>query len=1239
MSGFVDEAQLHVKAGDGGAGAVAFRREAHVARGGPDGGDGGRGGSVWLVASTNQSSLLGFRDHPHRRAGNGGHGGGKKKHGARGADLEVAVPVGTRVRSQDGTLLADLAGAGERWLAGEGGHGGHGNARFLSNRRRAPAFAEQGERGHEEWYDLELALSADVALIGFPNVGKSMLIARISAARPAIADYPFTTLEPHLGVVRFDDADFVVADIPGLVEGAAEGKGLGHRFLRHITRARVLAVLVDLAPSAPAEPADQLRILLDELARYQPELLDRPRLVVGSRADLAEPAPARPTVTGPELDLRLSSVTGAGVPELLGRLATLVAGAREVEPSAEPSLVVHHRLLGEDIEVERVGEGAFVVHGRAAERAVALNDVTTDEAAAVVEARLRRLGVDRSLVARGRPRRRSRHHRRAVLRVVSRPTDPYRQSGRPAAPVVSAAPAEAGSRARTLVVKLGSSSVTTASGGVDAAAVEKLAAEVAAAREEGQQPVVVTSGAIAAGWSILSEGRPRPTDPVTLQAVSAVGQHRLMQVWADAFARRGLDAGQVLLAPLDFVHRSQYLHARRTLSRLLELGIVPVVNENDAVADEEIRFGDNDRLAALVAHLVGADLLVLLTDTAGLLTEDPGRSDDGSLIEEVVEIDHELERIAGGPGSADGSGGMGSKLAAAKIAVWSGVEAVIADATRPGVLGDVVRGGARYRDALPPEGEATAGTQALDRLRDRLVGDHRGRCRRAPRAGRRGPVAAACGRGVDGRALRRRRRGRDRRPRWCGLRQGAGPPAVLGRDGLGGAPIGTAHRRGARGGGAPRRPGRSRLGLRRGQYAGGMPSTPGTDLAELGRRAKDAGRRLAASSTAARDEALTRAAELLEERCGELLAANELDCDRATSGGVDATSIDRLRLDGDRVAGMVAGLRSLASLPDPIGEIVDGWVRPNGLRVSRVRVPLGVVGIIYENRPNVTSDAAGLCLKSANAVLLRGSSSAVASNAVIAAVLRDGLDKAGLPTGAVGLVEDTSRESAVAFMQLEGVIDCLVPRGGPSLVASVREHATVPYVIDGAGNCHVYVDAAADLAMAEAIVVNAKTHRPGVCNAAETLLVHRSVADRFLPRVAAAMPGVELVGDQATRAILPGAGTASEQDYATEFLGMKLAVAVVDDLDGAIGHVTRFSSGHSEAIVTGDLRAAERFTTEVDAAAVVVNASTRLVDGEQLGLGAEIGISTQKLHARGPMGVRELTSVKFVVTGDGQVRR
>jgi glutamate-5-semialdehyde dehydrogenase len=412
-----------------------------------------------------------------------------------------------------------------------------------------------------------------------------------------------------------------------------------------------------------------------------------------------------------------------------------------------------------------------------------------------------------------------------------------------------------------------------------------------------------------------------------------------------------------------------------------------------------------------------------------------------------------------------------------------------------------------------------------------------------------------------------------------------------------------------------------------------------TDIADLGRRAKAAARAVAVAGGAAKDGALRVAADLVEERRDELLEHNGVDVERARAQGATDVEVDRLRLSGERVAAMADSLRQVAALPDPVGEVVEGWVRPNGLRVERVRVPLGVVGVIYENRPNVTSDAAGLCLKAGNATMLRGSSSAVDSNAAIVACLREALAKVGLPEDAVVLVADTSREAAVQFMQLDDTIDCLVPRGGHSLIASVRENATVPYVIDGDGNCHVYVDAAADLDMALSILVNAKTQRPGVCNAAESLLVHAAVAGAFLPLAARALAGVELRGDEGSRAILPSIGVASVEDFAAEFLGPILSVAVVADLDGAIDHIARYGSGHSEAIVTSDLGAAERFCREVDAAAVVVNASTRFVDGGQLGLGSEIGISTQKLHARGPMGLRELTCVKYVVHGDGQVRR
>ncbi|HEY6530969.1 MAG TPA: glutamate-5-semialdehyde dehydrogenase [Acidimicrobiales bacterium] len=415
------------------------------------------------------------------------------------------------------------------------------------------------------------------------------------------------------------------------------------------------------------------------------------------------------------------------------------------------------------------------------------------------------------------------------------------------------------------------------------------------------------------------------------------------------------------------------------------------------------------------------------------------------------------------------------------------------------------------------------------------------------------------------------------------------------------------------------------------------PAPEGPSIAELGRRARAASRQLATASTAAKDDALRSAADLLVARSAELLEANRVDVARAEANDVSPTVVDRLRLTDARVESMASGLRQVAALPDPVGEVLDGWVRPNGLRISRVRVPLGVVAIIYENRPNVTSDAAGLCLKSGNAAFLRGSSGAITSNLAIAGVLREAVAKAGLPADAVILVADTSREAAVEFMRQRESIDCLIPRGGPSLIQSILDHATVPYVIDGDGNCHVYVHDDADLDMALDIIVNSKTQRPSVCNAAETLLVHRAVADAFLPRAAEALVGVELLGDE-TAVALVGATPAADEAWATEFLDLRLAVKVVDGLDDAIDHIARYGSGHSEAIVTRSLAAADRFTIEVDAAAVVVNASTRFVDGEEFGFGAEIGISTQKLHARGPMGLRELTCAKYVVRGDGQVR-
>jgi len=409
-------------------------------------------------------------------------------------------------------------------------------------------------------------------------------------------------------------------------------------------------------------------------------------------------------------------------------------------------------------------------------------------------------------------------------------------------------------------------------------------------------------------------------------------------------------------------------------------------------------------------------------------------------------------------------------------------------------------------------------------------------------------------------------------------------------------------------------------------------------VVELGRRAQAASRRLAAASTEEKNAALLAAGDLLLERVPDLLAANATDLDAGERAGMAPGPLDRLRLTDARLEGMADGLRKVAGLADPVGEVLDGWVTADGLEIRRRRVPLGVIAIIYENRPNVTSDAAGLCLKSGNAALLRGSSTALHSNVAIADVLRQALGKVGLPEDGVILVEDVAHETAVEVMQLTEYVDCLIPRGGPALITSILDNAKVPVVIDGDGNCHVYVDAHADLDQALEIVLNAKTQRTSVCNAAESLVVHEGVADEFLPRVCKELADrdVELLGDEGARRRWPAMGEATDDDFGSEFLALKLSIAVVRDLDAAIEHIYRFGTGHTEAILTRDLEASERFTREVDAAVVIVNASTRFTDGERFGFGAEIGISTQKLHARGPMGLRELTTYKYVVHGDGQ---
>jgi glutamate-5-semialdehyde dehydrogenase len=406
------------------------------------------------------------------------------------------------------------------------------------------------------------------------------------------------------------------------------------------------------------------------------------------------------------------------------------------------------------------------------------------------------------------------------------------------------------------------------------------------------------------------------------------------------------------------------------------------------------------------------------------------------------------------------------------------------------------------------------------------------------------------------------------------------------------------------------------------------------------RAARVAAQALALCPTRTKNEALLAMARALEEKAAALIDANRADLERARAAGHPRAFLDRLTLTEPRIEEMAGGLRQTAALPDPVGAVVETRRRPNGIEISRVRVPLGVIGFIYESRPNVTADAAGLCVKSGNAVILRGGSEALESNGMLTAVLTKALEKAGAPPDAIQLIDTTDREAVAVLLRLTGLVDVVIPRGGEEFVRWVAEHARVPVLKHDRGLVHVYVDADADPHMATTIVMNAKVQRPGVCNAVETLLVHRAAAPRVLPAVAARLTeaGVELRGCPRTRSLVPAARPATEQDWDEEYLDLILAIRVVDDMEEAIRHIGRHGSGLAEAIVTNNLAHARRFTREIDAAVVLVNASPRFVDGGQFGMGAEMGISTSRLHARGPVGVEELTTTKYVVSGDGQVR-
>ena len=409
---------------------------------------------------------------------------------------------------------------------------------------------------------------------------------------------------------------------------------------------------------------------------------------------------------------------------------------------------------------------------------------------------------------------------------------------------------------------------------------------------------------------------------------------------------------------------------------------------------------------------------------------------------------------------------------------------------------------------------------------------------------------------------------------------------------------------------------------------------------ELGKKAKSAETVIAPAGTLIKNNALAAISKALIENKERIIAENAKDIEAAKANGMSEAKQDRLKLDEKRIADMAKGVDDLIALGDPIGEVMDGFTRPNGLRITKVRVPLGVIGIIYESRPNVTVDAAALCLKTGNAVILKGGKEAINSNVCLGAIMREAIEGAGLPADVIQVVENTSRETTTEIMRLNGYVDVLIPRGSANLIQAVVQNATVPVIETGAGNCHVYVDASADLDMAVEITDNAKTQRPSVCNAIESLLVHKDCAEKFLPMIAERFKShnVRIYGCDRTMAILSGIEKATETEYATEFNDFVIAVKVVDSIDEAIAHIRKYSTRHSECIVTSSLTSAEKFQKEVDAAAVYVNASTRFTDGGEFGFGAEIGISTQKLHARGPMGLRELTTAKYLINGNGQIR-
>ena len=681
-----------------------------------------------------------------------------------------------------------------------------------------------------------------------------------------------------------------------------------------------------------------------------------------------------------------------------------------------------------------------------------------------------------------------------------------------------------------IVVKVGTSTLAHATGRLNIQRMERLCKVLSDLKNAGHEIILVSSGAIGMGVGKLNLSG-RPADMPGKQAAAAVGQCELMYFYDKLFTEYNHIVAQLLLTGEDIRSEQRSRNVRNTLSRLLELGALPVINENDAVATDEIgvdnTIGENDSLSAIVAAAIGADLLILLSDIDGLYDSDPHRNPDARLIETVPVIDAHILSLAGDKGSALATGGMVTKLHAAQIATAAGCEMVIANGEKPEVLYDIVAG-------------RRAGTRFL-----------------IPHS-------------------------------------------------LGGTTMTTM---------------------------------------DILRRTKAAWPSICNASAEDKNRILSAMADSLQAECDVILRCTAEDMD-AARGHISDVMLDRLYLDKDRIDAMADGIRATVALPDHTGRILAQIDHPNGMKIYKKQVPLGLVAIIYESRPNVTSDAAALTIKSGNVCMLRSGKEAFRTAKAIVAALKQGIASAGGDPDIVNIVEDTSHQSATEIMQAKGLVDLLIPRGGAGLIRACVRNATVPCIETGTGICHVYVDEYADLDKAVRIIENAKTSRPSVCNAEEVCLVHRAVAARFLPmlkkalvddRAAQGLTPVELRLDAAAAQIIDGK-SASDKDFDTEYLDYILAVGVVDSLDAAIAHVLAHSTHHSDAIVTEDAASAERFINGTDSAATYVNVSTRFTDGGEFGLGCEMGISTQKLHARGPMGLDELSTYKYIIRGDGQIR-